>query len=302
MIHLVLNPEFKISDILTAFSIFAGIVVTLYVGSGIIQQREYADRIRRSATEVIIKLERWKELNLHFFKELQKEIEERTAGVYLGEEKKDEIRDIIWTRSSDLRADILEKVIDEQIHHAYKDLYLYDPNIEKFFDNVISQLSYIELKIYQNLLNNLQNDIWEINETNDEQALKNRMTLTANLMAYAYEDLINESLKPIRHELNKVIQAPDRTLFKKKTSFKNCIIVPEIQRLTIQGLEHSLVGEYANADQKYDEALKLVDFKLPGLWGLRYMSQRDGNNEDAENSFKRFMDLIRLGDYSGWAA
>lgn len=302
MAPLVLNPEFKISDILTAVSIFFGIIATLYVGSGIIQQREYADRIRRSATEVIVKLERWKELHLHFFDKLQKDIEEHTTGIYITEDEKDKIRDLVWMCSSNHRANILEKTIDEQIHHAYKDLYLYNPNMKEYFDEVVTQLNNIELKVYQNLLFNLQDDIWKGNKQDDLEALKNRLTKTTQLTGYAYEDLINTSLKPIRHELNKIIQASDRRLFKNQTSFEYRAMVPEFQKLTIEGLEHYLIREYANADRKYDEALKLVDYKLPGLWGLKYMAQRNANNEYAEKSFREFMELIRLGDYREWAA
>jgi len=229
MLQLILNPEFKVSDILTAVSIFVGIIASLYVGSGIIQQREYADKIRSSATGVVVNLERWKELHLHFFKEIQEGIEKEIDGVYVTEEEKDKIRNIIWAHISEKRAEILERIIDEQISHAYKDLYLYNPNIEELFNDIIDKLKYIDLKIYQYLLSNLQNDIWainNINDTNDHDTdpLKNRMVLTANLMTYAYTDLINESLDPIRDEFKKMIKATDRDLFQKKIQIKNQII------------------------------------------------------------------------------
>ena len=67
------NPEFSVGDILTAMAVLVsaiGILAELRKDR-LLRRKELADRVRRSAGLIVAKADRWKQLSLHFFDELQ---------------------------------------------------------------------------------------------------------------------------------------------------------------------------------------------------------------------------------------
>lgn len=73
MARLTFDRTIALKDILTSLSILVSIAALLFAWGQDrqIREREQADRIRAAAAETLAKVERWEELSLWFFQDIQ---------------------------------------------------------------------------------------------------------------------------------------------------------------------------------------------------------------------------------------
>ena len=79
-LHLTIDRTVRFGDILTTFSIIISVAAVLLVGTqdshirqqdSDLRQREQADKVRNAAAQTLGKLERWEDLSLWMFKDVE---------------------------------------------------------------------------------------------------------------------------------------------------------------------------------------------------------------------------------------
>jgi len=70
---MVLNPEITVGNILTILSIFVLVIALLIPWSKDqrIRKKDHADKVRNAAGKTLAKLERWEELSLRYYQDVQ---------------------------------------------------------------------------------------------------------------------------------------------------------------------------------------------------------------------------------------
>jgi hypothetical protein len=218
------KKEITVGDILTVLTLaisLTGALLSLLISfhkDRLLRRKEYADRIRLAAGSVIAKLERWRELSLRYFGDIQPTIIDTSVRLIA---KKDAVaaRDFLWRNLVALRAQATLRIVDEEIEVAYSGLYGYDPNIHALYVASVRQLKIIDDDIYQRLLVDAQADVLELGKK-----LPNLHSATlGNALRKTCEDLAEESDKNLtgviddfRKVLIKLIEADDTAIVERQ--------------------------------------------------------------------------------------
>jgi hypothetical protein len=157
---MVLGLDILPKDLITAISVFISAMVLVYTWrkDQQLRKKEYADKIRFLAGTIIAKFERWKELSLRFFEDIQPLITE-TDNYLVNERDLIKTRDFLWIGLTRARIISSQRILDEKIENAYVDLYGYDPRIEALFSKTIEGLKTLDRRSYESLLEKTQMDI-----------------------------------------------------------------------------------------------------------------------------------------------
>lgn len=159
-----IDPSIKYTDIVTFLSFVLAASVFLYgkMENNRLKKKEYADNVRRSASTIFAKLERWKELNVNSFMEIQPIITETEAMIEANRDL-EKFRDYFLSEISKIHSKCCQKIIDEQIEMAYKDLMGYDKNVEICFSNAINALKQIDNLVMLSLFYQIQHELEDKN-------------------------------------------------------------------------------------------------------------------------------------------
>jgi hypothetical protein len=220
MLGLTLSNDVKIGDlsILISAAIF---IYTLYDGWRL-RRREYADKIRKAAGTVISKLERWRELTLRFFQDIQPLITKIDMELV---KDKDfiKVRDNLWMGITEARAVASQRITDEMIEMAYVDLYGYDPRIQNLYTAAINELKLIEAEVHREFLTLTQEDVLIIKKrtsTIKSGMLGNKLHGTSELVSSDCINLMNEAISIFRNEMIKLTEASDGSIVNRDINFE----------------------------------------------------------------------------------
>lgn len=196
-------------------------IYTLYKDR-MLRKKEYADRIRTSAGTIVAKLERWKSLSLRFFEDIEPLLTETDFNLAKNRDF-DRGRYDLWIGLEKARAISSQRIVDEQIEMAYKDLYGYDPNIENLFGRAVSELKKIYNYTYNNLLAETQDEIFEIEALYSFSEMEipgallgNRLRTLNGIEEENCEKHMKKIIEPFRNELLNLINATDKQIFEKE--------------------------------------------------------------------------------------
>lgn len=215
-------PEVSIGDLLTIFSILITLIALYrsWQKDRQLKRKEYADRIRKSAGLTVAKIERWKAVSLSFFYRIQPIITD--ADIKFSSQK-DAIatRDFLWRELVNARANVLEKITDEQIEIAYADLYGYDPRIQKLFSHTVETLKLIDNSIFDMILDLTQNDVLKLSnwQNSPSAQLGNLLRATVKIVFFEHNKLMDSVIAPFRDEMTKLIESDDLAVTNKKIKF-----------------------------------------------------------------------------------
>jgi hypothetical protein len=222
-IGLQLKQEITTGDVLTALTIlislfgaFVGLLIASYKDRQL-RRKEYADRIRRAAGAIIAKLERWKELSLRFFEDIQPLLTDTDITLM---EKKDIIatRDYLWRNLVALRATSSQRIVDEEIEIAYADLYGYDSRIQALYVNSVRQLKTIDADIFERVLADTQADVLKLKEEQKpihSARLGNALRATCANLFTELEGELDKVFEEFRQQMVKLIEADDKRIVEK---------------------------------------------------------------------------------------
>jgi hypothetical protein len=152
-----LKREIDIGQILTVISIVGSLIGFFYAWSNdrSLKDKEYADRVRKSAAIVTAKVERWGELSDRYFEDLQPVIVDVSEQVTKNHERQPANR-MLFKGMMDAKAKASQRIVDEQLQLAYMELYGYVPSFQQIFDKTIADIRSAEYASQMALRNSLQ--------------------------------------------------------------------------------------------------------------------------------------------------
>lgn len=230
MSNLLIQPAISVGDILTVLTILfsiATLVVSLQKDRQL-RRKEYADRRRYAAGAVTAKLERWRELALRFFEDIQPLFVEIDSQL-VREPDFSAARDALWKGLVSARSIASQRILDEQIETAYIDLLGYDPRLEALFTEVVRHLKKYDFDVYTKTLLATQDVILKLFEEKlpiQTATLGNNLRNICRQIAQQEADLMEAVIKPFREEMIKLIQASDVQIFNKQIEIVQPVQIP----------------------------------------------------------------------------
>jgi hypothetical protein len=209
--------EIKIGDFITASAILLSLVslLTSLRKDRNLREREQADRVRNAAARTLARLDRWKEISLLIFAQMDIVFVE-TSKLWASGANGEALRDELWERLDQVRVKSLENITKEEIETAYQDLYSFDPYVRDYFENVLNLLKDEEEVMFRMaLLPGVQNILDEMERINcDRQTATFRNPLMAHSIRIRgkYEVRLNTMLIIVSKHLLKLIGKKDKEL------------------------------------------------------------------------------------------
>lgn len=190
------------------------------------KEKESADKIRNAAGIIAAKIERWRELNLRFFQEIQPLI---TDSDILLVQTQDAIktRDFLWSGLDKAKSISLQRIVDEQIEIAYSDLYGYDPRIQTIFSVTVEELKLIDEFLFNKLLVLTQQNVLDFENQErppTSSKLGNILRETCKIIYVEYKQEMDKIIAPFIKEMIKLIKSTDNEIVNRKID----IIIPDL--------------------------------------------------------------------------
>ena len=227
------NVEVTVGDLITACAVLvsaASVVIALYKDQAL-RKKELADRVRTASALVVVKLDRWKQLSLQLFAELQSAATDADAMV-VAEQDLIATRDYVWKKTVEAEASLAGRILDEEIEVAYSNLYGYDPRIHALFTEAVRKLRRINDMVFVELLNRTQKDILTMKRTDSGEILSsqlgNRLRVTLARGKSVLEKNMEMVLDAFRTGMLPIIGASDNALAEREVSVSTPEILPEL--------------------------------------------------------------------------
>lgn len=222
--------EIKIGDFITASAILLSLISLLISlrKDRNLRKREQADKVRNAAARTLAKLDRWKEITLLMFAQMDIVFVE-TSKLWASGSKGQTLRDELWERLDQVRVKSLENITKEEIETAYQDLYSFDPCVRDYFEKVLNLLKdEEEVMFHMALLPGVQNILDEMERINYDRHTANfRNPLMAHSIRIRgkYESRLIKVLAEVSRVLLELIGKTDNEILSmNETYFKNLSI------------------------------------------------------------------------------
>ena len=218
------NPELKFGDVLTAVSVLVALCGFLYAWAKDrrLKRREYADRIRRAAAETVVALDRWRQLAVELYDDIQPLLTDadQSAFKYRDLDKKNviQVRDALWRELFVARAASSKRILDERIESAYLNLYGYEPRVQALYDSATASLKWTSEEAFSDLLYKTQANVLELTGATKQLAsaeLGNALRLTTSVIASALSKTTGLIVDTFRREMLRLIDATDAEIVNK---------------------------------------------------------------------------------------
>lgn len=317
-----LKNEFSIGEILTAISLFGSAVAFIvgwllnekqkreqhareqlerseafekeYLTRQEIYRKEYSDKIRDSASNIIAKLNRWRDLNLLLFEEIQLIIEE-TDRILVEEENIERAKSELWKGIVKSRIGAYQKIADEKIEIAYKDLYGYKPDVERSFEIILKRYKYIDRRIFQILLVITQKDFDLIVPPFRRNDLSNKLGISLGLVRFLYECLAEDTTLPFREDIIDLIKSSDEEIYDKQMrtrNFNDLFKSKDGLFWALNGLNHCFLKDYEKALKCFNNAILWVPDRYGYLAGRSLVRRALGKFKEAQSDLEQASTLM----------
>lgn len=308
-IYYEIDPSIKYTDIVTVLSFVLAATIFLdgYRKDNHLKRKEYADNIRKSASTIYAKLERWKELNIKFFMDIQPIIT-KTELILEKSRNLEKFRDCFLAEISKNHAKCYQRIIDEQIEIAYKDLMGYDENVENCFSNAVNGLKYLDNLIILNLFYYIQHDLEDkrvvIQDHPNEvycidkygknyknTAIGNIFQTTFNMHRLESESLMTGIIENFKIEIIRLITGGDDDIVDRKiiisSKAQEAYLLKAIEGLTLR-LEGSQEKITAYAESLMENKEKSAE----------HIAVSKNKFQESINSYQAAIDIIDVVDNS----
>jgi hypothetical protein len=244
MTQLTINPEISFGDLLAIISLGVSAIALLlsWQKDRNLRRKEYADRIRHSAGAVTAKLQRWKDLSLRYYEDIQPLITEADRMLVKQRAVLD-IRDLFWQGMVNARTVASQRIMDEQIEIAYTDMYGFDPRIQALFSEVVNRLRIIDKSIYTQALYSTQANIVHFRSAPGPHVsaqLGNELRDSCYNLAEKCKALMNDAIDPFTIEMIKLIQESDQRIVERQIQIA---AIPALYPVSLEGLKAQLDQE-----------------------------------------------------------
>lgn len=239
------NPEITVGNIVTALAVLvsaAGILVALHKERAL-RKKEHADRVRQATALVVAKLDRWKQLSLQLFDELQSAVTDADAMLVANGDRI-ATRDYLWKKTVEAQASVARRILDEAVEVAYSNLYGYDPRIHELFTGAVLRLRRINGMVFVKVLNRTQSDILTMPKKTDSgeilsAQLGNRLRVTLARAKGVLEGNMETVLNAFREGMLPIVRASDEALAERKVAVPSPDILPDLRCLEFDILSAS---------------------------------------------------------------
>lgn len=218
-----LKQEIAVGDLLTSASILISILALFFSWSQshILQEREQANRVRNAAAQTLAKLERWQQISLSLFDEIQPDIVETSELLANNRSPAQTIkaRDYLYKKLRSSRLNLQKDLRQEEIETAYVYLYSYHPSLRKRFQNVLTNLETKENEMFEQLLSNTEGRVlsWHNSSKPYETSfLGNPLRADVTRIKKSYEAKLKKILQPIATDLTNLVIKSDSQILNKE--------------------------------------------------------------------------------------
>ncbi len=232
--------------------------------------RLQADKIRHSTGIVIAKIDRWKELSLSFFNQVEGYITD--ADVLLTKTQDPiETRDALWRSLIASRAELSKAITAESIETAYAELYGYDPDVRALFVATLEKLRKLDHVVFTRLLYATQYDVLNLGTGASfySAQLGNALRMTAARIASELAEYQISVIEPFRIEMLKLVEGTDQDIVEKRIRLESCEAIWgdwEIPTSEILHWAERLKGLEVKSNGRPAEAYCLYTFDLSAYY------------------------------------
>jgi hypothetical protein len=241
-----LNGEIKVSDLITTLAILISLISLLLAlrKDRELREKEQADRVRSAAAKTLAKLERWKEISLLMFDQMDI-IFVDVSKLWVENKTGELLRDILWERLDAVKVKALEAIIKEEIETAYQDLFSFDPSVRIYFETVLNLLKDEQsVMFHKALLPGVQNIVDEkegITNGRTTAGFRNPLMHHAISIKIKYESRLDKLLSVVSENLLELIGKNNEEILYEKQPFFNRLkkfeyspVVPEYYGIIIK--------------------------------------------------------------------
>ncbi|MBN2305837.1 MAG: hypothetical protein JXQ72_15245 [Anaerolineae bacterium] len=208
--------SFNVAHILTLITIIISVYTFYQSNKNNIasREKEQADEVRSAAVNTLAKLERWQDLRLSLYLEVQPDFveasemlfQDEATGVY-------KTRDFLWKALNNHRISIEAKILQEEIEIAYIELLSHFPASDRLFIDVFAELDTIVADNFDHFIEASQADIQSLDGQEEgylSATLGNLLRATGDNYQAELEDQTNQALQRARDFLFDVIKMSDK--------------------------------------------------------------------------------------------
>lgn len=225
-----LKKEFSVGNIITTFSVLISSIALLVSWSHdrSLLRHKQANEVRNAAALTMAKLERWREIALYLYWDIQPSLIKTSEMLATGRDSDNvtEARDYLYKQIQRSRLTTKQILVDEEIETAYVYLYSFHPKMRKRLGKIIEALWRLEESAYNDLLRETQNQVLSYFNPNIAEKpyktahLGNRLRNAAVGVSERYKNKIDQTLMPMKLFLGEIVIRSDRELVDSKLWIK----------------------------------------------------------------------------------
>ena len=215
-----ISRNIKAGDLLTVFTIlisFVALITTLWKEIHANRSTQ-VDRIRAAAAKTLGKLERWRDLALWYYEDIQP-LFVATSDMLAQEFDVAKARDYLWSELGAARNKSKQRIVDESIETAYVELASYFPGIYPVFSATLNAMKEVEEGRYSDLVNLCQMTVLQY-ETRKEgytpALLGNSLRGACGHVRSLFSSQVADASAPIHDFLVALIAQPDARILQAK--------------------------------------------------------------------------------------
>ena len=224
MAKLTVDRTISFGHLLTSVSIMISIVALLYGWSKDIGQRrvEQADEIRNAAAQALAKVQRWEELSLSLFEEIQPTLVATTELVR--DEGGEKAGDYLWREWYASRQRMRFRILEEEIETAYVGLYGYHPEVRQLFVTARDSLQKKEEAMFYGVTVRTDSIVRNAKSGPNFQtaALGNKLRQVVGRYQERYEEQLDHEFHCLEDFLIGLVDTSDEDLINRRTKPTPC--------------------------------------------------------------------------------
>ena len=218
-----LSRKLEIGDLLTAATILISLISVLVswrIDRKIRLARE-ADDIRSAAASTLGDLERWNDLSLSLYAEVQpvfvdaSEIIARAEAETSHDERVERARDLLWKGINEAHIAIRRKVVDEKIDNGYTRLFGYYPAIRRIYQDALTRMRMEESSMVNELLEQIELAVMSFAQTDRKlhsAEIADALRSTARKAQARHQERLRGAMRNAEKFLIEKIEADDEYL------------------------------------------------------------------------------------------
>jgi hypothetical protein len=212
-----ISRELKIDNISLIIAL-ATLFVTIYKE---IQTRKQtrAEAVRGAAAKTLSKLQRWRELALWYYSDVQP-LFVTSSEMLLTDFNVQKARDFLWTNLASVRIKSAERITDECLEQSYVELSSYYPGMYEVFSKTLQTMKAVDEGRYADLQEVCQADVLGTGKVDPKQyfsaSLGNKLRTSCGAVRQLSEQQLTMIAEPIQNALVQIIKMTDSQLAGKK--------------------------------------------------------------------------------------